>query len=81
LNVSFNNEKINIYPNPSKGQITISNISKGAIIEIFNLLGEIVYSEITDEATHTINLRESPGIYLVKIQTENNIQSGKIVIE
>jgi hypothetical protein len=67
--ISFN--KINIFPNPSNGSISLSGEFKNAYLEIFDLTGKKVYnSEILPNSL--VNLNIENGIYNAKIINENN---------
>jgi Secretion system C-terminal sorting domain len=76
-----NEKKVNIYPNPSKGQIIISNCKPNTIVEIATILGKIIYSEKINEPEYVIKLSQLPGIYLVKITSDDYVQYEKIILE
>lgn len=68
-----------IYPNPSSGLVFIK--SKNMVIqkiEIFNLIGQIKKSVISDFQTLDIS-DLSVGIYLMKIYTKNGVLNKKII--
>ncbi len=74
-------EEIEIYPNPFSSQINIklSLTSDDIIINIYNVLGKIVFSSI-QKSTELINLVSlSPGIYFVDIQWGNKKVRKKII--
>ena len=82
-------EQVNIYPNPSDGVFTLQANSyqplANSYVEIYNMLGEKVYShyQITKSSNYQIDLSNRPiGIYLYRVITEtgNLIGQGKIVI-
>jgi sugar lactone lactonase YvrE len=65
-----------LYPNPSNGvfQLGIRNKQLGMTcnIEIYNILGEKVYSQIITSSNYQIDLSNQPaGIYLLKLQSED----------
>ena len=75
-----------IYPNPSNGMLNISltNSSDKQTIEIKNLIGQTVYSQIVgNSSTVTINLSDfNKGIYTVSLINENGtISTKKIIIQ
>jgi len=82
-------ELVNIYPNPSNGvfQLEIRNYELGVTntVEIYNVLGEQVYSQfLIPNSQFLINLSSQPdGVYLYRVITEtgNMIGQGKLVIE
>ena len=69
-----------IYPNPSSGMINLDAI-KGAQVQIFNAVGEMVYS--LDETTNhqKIDLTNlTKGLYFVQIRKENQHSLKKIIL-
>jgi PKD repeat protein/sugar lactone lactonase YvrE len=74
-----------IYPNPSAGMVTleVDNIVTAAILEIISQSGSILYSEVFPEGFSIIELDLGylkPGIYIVKITTQDQIITGKLSI-
>ena len=73
--------KISIYPNPSKGEIYVSNIADFDI-EIFNVMGKKVYSNKNLSSNNPINLSSlQSGIYFVNVLNKNQKQSIKLILE
>lgn len=68
---------ISVFPNPSNGTFTISAASPINTIEIYNVLGEIVYTETTAATDNKqVNLAAQPaGIYLVQVLLANGKRS------
>jgi len=68
------NDYISIYPNPTSGKIEIkidNSILINGRVEIFNIYGEIIQSQLLDEIS-TIDLGEvANGIYFIKIKNNN----------
>lgn len=78
---NFNQNKITIYPNPSKGEIYVSEVSKFDI-EIFNVMGKKVYSNKNLNSKQPINLSNlQSGVYFVSILNNNQKQSIKLILE
>ncbi len=81
--------QITIYPNPNNGQFTIQSsvVSSQSSVEIYNVIGEKVYSnyQITNLSNYQINLSGEPnGIYLYRVISSENgnlLGEGKLVIE
>jgi len=88
-NMSPATDRILVYPNPNNGIFTIQannqQLLANSYIEIYNVLGEKVYSQSkTNNSQLTINLNNQPnGVYLYRIITETGdlIGEGKIAIE
>jgi len=78
------NQTISIAPNPSNGTFNLSCINTMNTIEIYNLIGELIYSDFNfnHQISQTIDLSGSPkGIYLLKVKSSNGMYSRKIVIQ
>jgi hypothetical protein len=78
---NFNINQINIYPNPAKNEIHISNIDAVSTeIRIFNVLGKQVFYQpkITEK---TIDISSfNKGIYIVKLDVDGKTKTQKLVI-
>ncbi|MFC3159645.1 T9SS type A sorting domain-containing protein [Chryseobacterium arachidis] len=61
--------KIQIFPNPVADVIRISGINNGQSIQIYNMTGQLVKSEVFDSKINVSEL--SSGVYLLKINTKN----------
>jgi OOP family OmpA-OmpF porin len=86
--LTVNSEKVKVWPNPSDGKFTIeSTVGSGkSSVEIYNMLGEKVYSETLRQAQgdNIINLQSQPdGLYLYRVISEKGelIGSGKLIIQ
>ena len=74
----------NVYPNPSSGKFTVSSKSTIDAIEIYNLLGERVYSDskFTQQTSNEIDLsNQGKGIYIINIYAGKNRHTRKIVVQ
>jgi hypothetical protein len=76
---------LSISPNPSSGNFTLIS-SAGTIgsVEIYNLIGDLIYSDsnLSRLTSKEINLSSAPkGIYFVKIRSGEKVHSSKIVIQ
>jgi minor extracellular serine protease Vpr len=79
-------ENIHIYPNPSSYNITIINtnaISKETIVSIYNVAGQQIISEkFHAEKSFNIDVSKFPkGLYLVKVNIENVIETRKLIVQ
>lgn len=73
----FTSSQRTIYPNPNNGTFFIKNLIPGSILEVYNLLGAMVYSQRVSSTETTISANLEPGIY----QLKNNAWQSKLVIE
>ncbi len=84
----FSSFHISIFPNPSRGNFTVTIDSvnekmKDYIIEIFNFLGEKIYSKshLKSQSLIKIDISFAPrGIYLVKIYNQEKIAVAKVAV-
>lgn len=76
------NEKVfRIYPNPSTGTVTVESSSLLKYISVFSIDGKLVlYQSEVQPHLQSINLQGlSSGIYIIMAETDNGMQSGKII--
>jgi hypothetical protein len=81
-----NQEKISsediIYPNPNNGSFTLKFERKGEKkIEIFDVNGKLVYSNITFADNLQVKITEAKGNYFVKVIDGKETRTLKLVIE
>ena len=77
---------LNVYPNPNTGHVTIKidhPTSQAIQIFVYNLMGELVKTIDTISSDYTtIDLSDlSNGFYQVQLNSDNNVQSKKIVLQ
>lgn len=79
------NNDVIIYPNPSlDGKFTVQSSESGIQnIDVYNIMGEKIYSSSLNFKLRTLNLSEAgSGIYFYKLKSLNQIIStGKLVIQ
>ena len=65
---------VKLSPNPSlNGKTTISGLVGVSTITVFNMLGQVVYSKLTNDETVLVNFENQPsGNYLIKITGDSN---------
>ncbi len=69
-----------LFPNPTKGLITIYSKETILEIEIFNLQGQSVKSQIEQSSSESIDLSEfKEGVYFLKIKTDLKSFTQKII--
>jgi hypothetical protein len=76
-------EGVTIYPNPTNGIVFISTASKNLNYEIVDVNGRAVESPIntTSTTTHEIDLgKHQPGVYFIKVTSEEYIKVFRIVL-
>ena len=70
-----------VFPNPAERELRIKNAEfRIESVEIYNVLGEKVFSQTTTSSKQTINVAKlSPGIYFVKVRSEKEERVVKFV--
>jgi Secretion system C-terminal sorting domain/CUB domain len=74
---------IEIFPNPASHVLNINTklLNEKASIEITNILGQVVFTEIFSNQNSSFNIQHlSNGIYSVKVITKNNQTTKRLVI-
>lgn len=77
-----NKQQLNIYPNPATEKITISGPSDNSLINIYNIVGKMVYSNKNIKEKNTINVSSlTNGTYFVRIETADRTVTKKLTIK
>lgn len=73
---------LQVYPNPSNGTFTVEgNQLEGSIITVYDILGNLVMQkEAQSEQVDFNSIQLSTGIYLIKINKENQIVTKKLIV-
>ncbi len=79
----LNMQDFNVYPNPTQGSFTINlnEFVNNSTVQVTTLTGQIVYNEIMNGISHTINLEKERGVYLVTIINEKGRGTKRVIIE
>jgi alpha-tubulin suppressor-like RCC1 family protein len=74
---------LSVYPNPSNGIFNVESTEKILAVEIYNVLGAKVYhQQIANASNLQIDLSShAKGVYFIKVQSEKEVLTQKIVIE
>lgn len=77
------NKNINVFPNPNNGSFNIEiKIDGTYTLEIYNIIGKLIYKNQLNTGINKTELNVKPGIYLYHINNKNNlINKGKIIVE
>ncbi|MDR1725483.1 MAG: T9SS type A sorting domain-containing protein [Bacteroidales bacterium] len=71
-----------VYPNPAKEQIMLASSYKMNRVEIYNVLGQQVYSNNVNGISTSVNIADfAAGQYVVRMYTEGGVATKKIVVE
>lgn len=80
---SSNVNGVSLYPNPNKGNFTISGIGKGRTsIQIIDITGRIVYNNVVDSISGTLEVdtQLSQGLYILRVDTDNGVQMVRFTV-
>jgi hypothetical protein len=70
-----------VYPNPSEGLFTITNAQgvAASLIEVFDITGKRITAMNPTSSTFTVDMTTMPrGMYTIKIQSANSIQTIRV---
>lgn len=71
---------INLYPNPTDGNINIEMTEDYNTIDIYDSLGRIVYSSSVEDSSLSIDISHHPsGLYLIAIKNNTDTHYIKVV--
>ena len=75
---------IKIYPNPTSGFINIdlkNILGKNISFELYNMLGEILEKQSLINNETQVQLNVPAGMYFVRLYSDNNVTTQKIIVE
>ena len=78
------NSSIKLFPNPAKDFVIVEkdNAISTLKVDLYNINGALVKSEIVDSKTQKISTNElNSGIYILQFKSENAITTKKLVIK
>lgn len=75
-------KSISVYPNPTKGIINISCSNSIKSVQLFDIQGRLLQTNLVNENQTTLNIsNNSNGIYFIKVISDKGIAVQKIVKE
>jgi len=78
------NNYFEVFPNPNDGaffvKIETPYLSAEALLTIFSMTGQKIYESILTEKTNFISPSLIPGSYILKIQTDQEVFTKKLII-
>jgi C1A family cysteine protease len=83
IDANTQNNAITLSPNPNNGIFTIEGLENQNNLEIYDVVGKMLYKTIATGNSAAINLSSNEkGIYFYKITdlSSNNIKQGKLII-
>ena len=80
--ISYLNEVVGVSPNPSNGLVTVTSRFDFEKIEVTNVTGQVMFSEIVNNKTYELQLQNyAEGIYFVKVLYANGMSVTKKIIK
>lgn len=80
--VEENNFNGEIYPNPATDQVTLNFTTIPQKIEILDMAGKVVYSDVPESTINVVNTSNwNTGFYLIKVLDNSQVSTSKLVIE
>lgn len=76
-------KNVTVYPNPATNQFTV-NLDGAAHsqIQLFNLMGQLVHREESDQENVNINVRQlTSGVYMLKVTQDNKVYTSKVIVK
>jgi PKD repeat protein len=81
-------ESVSIFPNPSNGIFNLTSVLNqegNAVISIFDMNGKLIHNEnlgkIGKQNTRTIQVSVAPGVYTLRLNTQDRSITRKLVIK
>lgn len=80
--IDVNIETFNVYPNPATDIINFNTQSLGSTIQLFNSLGQLVYSSISNKELMSIDVSQyNKGVYSLLVISEGTIKYSRLIIQ
>lgn len=77
---SFDNSAFRAYPNPVNDVLNLSYANNIDSVEVFNLLGQQVFSQSVNQSEYALNMAQLPaGTYLVKVSADATSKTVKVL--
>jgi len=81
-NTNFAASTVNMYPNPTSDNVTITSKTEIETVSIYNVLGQEVMKNTPKSDSVTINIADfQAGVYLVKTTTTDGISTSSRIIK
>lgn len=76
-------KNIAVRPNPATDNFTVTLVDNStATIQLFNIVGQLVSNQITNELTATVNVADlTSGIYMLKVSQSGKTYTTKVVVK
>jgi hypothetical protein len=69
-----------VYPNPSKGVLTVVCEKAGSTLEMVDMTGRVVLSAVANERVASLDIKEfANGIYYLKVRSNASVEVVKVI--
>ncbi len=78
--IGENDGKVALYPNPTKGNVTIEATGMSRIT-VVSMLGQVVFDTELDADVYTLNMAQfNAGMYMVRVYTEEGMTVKRVTV-
>ncbi|MNJ88992.1 Protease 1 precursor [compost metagenome] len=71
---------VSVYPNPTDGKLTLSNLSKETFYKVISVSGQVVLDGVVSNTANSIDLSNMEnGVYVLQLSQEQGLQSIRII--
>lgn len=77
--LSSNNEQVNIFPNPTNGDISIMSEKNIVNFKVINALGQLIYNTTPKQTQFNFTLKDE-GIYFITVTSDNETTVRKVIV-
>jgi hypothetical protein len=80
-------EAVSVYPNPSKGLVTVDlqgALAQNATVEVYNAMGQMILVKAFTEATGKFNVdlsNNATGVYTIKLIADGQVITKRVVLQ
>jgi len=74
-------DDIALFPNPAKDMVRLSNLPGNSTVTLYSLSGKALNSYKANDSTLTIPLQLESGVYLIRIESNEQSVMKKLIIE
>jgi PKD repeat protein len=71
---------VNVYPNPSTGKVNVALETTGARMKVYDITGAVILERMQTSDVEQIDI-SAKGMYILRVEAEGAVYTGKLVIE
>jgi hypothetical protein len=69
-----------VYPNPSTGKVNVALETTGARMKVYDITGAVILERMQTSDVEQIDI-SAKGMYILRVEAEGAVYTGKLVIE